>query len=148
MTELRKRLLETVTNLKEDDGNPSLFQALNYDIDNDEIGHDEKLHSELFELVDQLANIRDKFDQLSKKYNNKKIEKIADLVTNVICELYEQGMDKDKLDYNRYRMKDLSNINPDTGELEYSYMDKQNTDYYNTPYGGFDSPYRPKDYGK
>lgn len=138
MTTLRKKILEALTNLKEDDGNPSLMQALDYNMDNDDILNDPELYKRVNQLLNEVIQLSNKFRDLGKKYHNKKVEKISDSLDSIMYKIGDEYLDDHRLNYNQYRMTDLSNINPNTGEWEYSYIDKQNTDYYDTPYGGFE----------
>ena len=78
---------EAVEKLEEDDGNPSLLQAIDYDADNDEMQHDRKfkeLNNKIFDAY-QIAG-----DLLHVYKGNKKLEKIKNLLDDVWAYSYEE----------------------------------------------------------
>lgn len=116
--------------MKEDDGNPSLMQALDYDVDNDDIINDYELYKRVNYLTSELGKVGDEFRDLGKKYNNKKVEKIADSIVNITSKIVNEYLDSYRLEDNRYRV-----VEPYMWEWKQNYIDKQNADYYGTPYG-------------
>ena len=87
MTELRKRFIETITNLKEDDGNPSMLQALDYNIDNEEAYlRLEKTALALEDIMDDLHKSIEKFYP-----DNRKLKKLYNLIHAAFVYAYNEG---------------------------------------------------------
>ena len=115
-----KAFREACEKLEEDDGNPSLMQAIDYDVDNDEIRHDKILHEEMIKWIDDLSGllleIGPYIDNSGRFKNNKKLEKFK----NLIREAWRYGI--------REFTKDVNDnyIRADEGENNFGY-DYQNS---------------------
>ena len=104
MSKLRTKILEAISNLKEEDGNPSLYQVFGYDSDTIHLQEDEnvrKLKDSLLELGSVLNKIVDTYP------NNKQVKdmemKFYTLYSS-LCELtktsYAQNNIENDIRYN------------------------------------------------
>lgn len=87
MSELRKKFIEAIANLKEDDGNPSMLQALDYNMDNEEAYlRFEKIANTLSEIMDDLHN------RIEKYYpDNEKLKKLYNLIHAAYIYAHDEG---------------------------------------------------------
>lgn len=112
MITLRKRLLETLENLKEDDGNPSMIQASGWDMDNDQIAEEWRDIARVKSLLSQAAVTLT--DILERNPGNKKLEELWNKLDSYI----------DDLEYEQFGRRHQ------TQDLEYlSNKDSDNTEY-------------------
>lgn len=113
-----KSFREAVEKLEEDDGNPSLLQAMNYNIDNDEMEYDDRfkdLGEHIFDVYDEAYNL------YHRDYNdNKKVEKVVNLLHTAWRYLLAEHRYKD-LYRNKFVNKPYYDDEPD--------YDLQNADY-------------------
>ena len=111
---------ESCKKLEEDDGNPSLMQAIDYDVDNDEIRNDKILHEEMTKWIEDLSGLLLDIDPYihdnGRFKNNKKLEKFK----NLIREAWRYGINEFTKDVNDNYIK------ADEGENNFSY-DYQNS---------------------
>ena len=72
---------ESCRKLEEDDGNPSVTQVIDYDMDNEEVDYNEDLKP----IIEDLDNIEWKIIHLQKKYpDNKKLERVRYQLTDIM----------------------------------------------------------------
>jgi hypothetical protein len=123
---------ESCKKLEEDDGNPSLMQAMDYDMDNYDLIHDEELSNEFRKITLRLNNLKNEIFSLANKYNNLKLKKLGEKLENVFEEILKE----------RDKGYDFEGNNEFRSKHEYldgtEYHDEQNADHQYPPFNAFE----------
>lgn len=121
-----KEFRESIEKLQEDDGNSSLFQALDYNLDNDELqDHENEINNEVWNTIVEIDNCIYRLKKIPNIKVKKFVEKLNDAVT------YIKNEHNKSPNYNEYvTTSELDNV----GDYIYSHdrFDLQNNDYKDT----------------
>jgi len=117
-----KSFREAVEKLEEDDGNPGLLQAIDYDMDNDQMKHDDRFWNLMRKVQDVYVIAYDLYREYE---DNKKLKKVKDLLYD--ADMYLSGERNKNLDRNEFvSTSHYNHIEPeyDFQNADYDYLNK------------------------